>query len=110
MHRRYDLARIKSGRWELLLNEIALKATDKLMDTIIVKDICWKIYRDICERKNLPITYEADYGKQFEFIKKMLYQYRCINEVVNKMEKDKLIMSEKACVSTSINSSIVEDK
>lgn len=77
---------------------------DKVMEMVSVKDICWKMYKDMCERKNLPTVHDNDYEKQFDFIKKMLYQYECVNKMVKKMEEDRLKMSENACVSTEIGS------
>lgn len=57
----------------------------------------------MCERKNLPTTHKGNYGKQFDFIKKMLYQYKCVNEMVRNIEEEKLKLSQKACLSTDAN-------
>lgn len=103
LNRRYDVSKANSEKWELILNEVTLEAMDKLMETIAVKDTCWKIYKDMCERKNLPAVHKDDYGKQFDFIKKMLYQFDILNQKIRDLEQEKLKMSEKACLSSDVN-------
>lgn len=103
LNRRYEVSRAKSEKWEIVLNEIGTEAMIKLMETISVKDTCWKIYKDICERKKLPLVHKNNYGKQFDFIKKMLYQFECVNEMNRYLEEEKLKISEKACLSSEMD-------
>lgn len=99
LNQRYDVSRAKSEKWELILNQITLEAIDKVMETVTVKDACWKLYKDMCERLNLPAIHENDYEQQFNFIKELLYQYRSVNLMNRVMEEEKLKISEKACPS-----------
>lgn len=103
LNRRYEVSRAKSEKWEIVFNEIGSEAMNKLMETISVKDTCWKIYKDICERKKLPFVPKDDYEKQFDFIKKMLYQFECVNDMNRYLEDEKLKISEKACLSSEID-------
>lgn len=109
LSRRYDLSKARSEKWELVLNEITSEAMEKLMEIISVQDICWKIYNNMCERKNLHPVYENDYENQFNFIKKMLYQYECVNQLIQKTDIENLKISEKACISGKINDQNLND-
>lgn len=94
---RYDISVVNSKKWELILNEIILESINKLTETIVIKQTCWRICKELCERKNIEISI-ANCAKQCNFIKNMLYQYERVNEHKRYMEEENMRMSEKVCI------------
>lgn len=99
---RHETSRIQSNNWELVLNEIILQTIEKLMETIMVKNTCWRIYKDISDRKKKQVI-DKNYAELCDLIKNVLYQYEYINKCNIKMEEEKMRISEKVCISTENN-------
>ncbi|KAG5897802.1 hypothetical protein JTB14_011804 [Gonioctena quinquepunctata] len=95
----YERARLHCQKWEKIHHEVIMETLNKFMEVEAVKDSCWQIYKDICDRKKAPTIYKDNYPKQFEVIKKTLLQHRLVNEKIAVLEEEKLRLSEKACAS-----------
>ena len=100
LHQRYESAKSSALKWENLLLNIRSEATEKITDLTAIKESCRRMYREICERKGIKPVYMDDYVKQFDVIKKTLYDYECINMMAKALEEEKLTLSERPCVSS----------
>lgn len=91
---RFDISHIDNKKWELILTEILLESIEKITETIMVKETCWRICKELCGRNNIRADFN-NCAKQCTLIKNMLYLYECVNQRRTLMEEEYKIWSEK---------------
>ncbi|XP_030747559.1 coiled-coil domain-containing protein 42 homolog isoform X2 [Sitophilus oryzae] len=96
LHERYEKAKSNCRKWEQLHKHTKLEVTEMLLNTVAVKEICKKMYLEICHRKRIKPTYIDDTEKQLITIKQAIGEYEIINRRVTEMEEKDLRASIEA--------------
>ncbi|XP_018568996.1 coiled-coil domain-containing protein 42 homolog [Anoplophora glabripennis] len=99
LQQRHEDAKRESRKCEELYERIRAEATEQVIDAVSVKESCWRIYQEMCERKGVEPVFKGNHGKQLDVIKGTLRDYRRINDLARRMEAEGLYASQRPCVS-----------
>ncbi|XP_018326626.1 coiled-coil domain-containing protein 42 [Agrilus planipennis] len=82
---RYEIARLKTVEWEVVIARIKNRCLDKNKKIHQIREACWNIYLNMCSRKEIePEFKKDDIENQLMFIKRTLSELKKIVNIAKK--------------------------
>ncbi|XP_050305506.1 uncharacterized protein LOC126742757 isoform X2 [Anthonomus grandis grandis] len=104
LHERYEKAQLECKKWDKIHKYGVLNTTEKLINTVAIKESCLKMYLEICQRKNTKPVHQNNVEMQLLAIKQAIGEYEIINKrVVEMKERDLRASIDPKVSSTAYN-------
>ncbi|XP_060534187.1 coiled-coil domain-containing protein 42 homolog [Cylas formicarius] len=90
LEERHEMAQFVTRKWGRLHHFVMGMTTDKMSELVAIKEICEKMYLEICDRKNVDAVHAGNVEQQLFVIKQAVGEYEMINKIAREKEEKEL--------------------